>query len=324
MDAVIQRPIAQAVVFEEAPLGSVIDRLRDLTGVPFVLDMKSLEEAGLDPNVPITANVPPSSLRFVLHLLLADLDLTYLIQNDTLRVTTMDEASMNPVVYIYPLPGQIASPTLIDLIQATVAAAGIPATDSKAIPTRLYAVRDERQLQELAHKLVPLCNAALGAAGDPDAKVTAIAGTLAVQSRKRGFHAYAAEMIRAITDVDVTIPEYHGVSGSIDTNTMSRSWMGMSTDKRGTAGMGLCWVAREVFGADSPRWLAFRDWLVGDAPPWLRSVYATHGESFARWLRFRPTARLAVRLLMNAVLAAKHDRLSGIQPAHAFPTSIQE
>ena len=34
-----------------------------------------------------------------------------------------------------------------------------------------------------------------------------------------------------------------------------------------------CWVAREVYGKDDPRWLMFRAWLLGDAPAWFRGLY---------------------------------------------------
>lgn len=360
----LRRPLAESLEFDAVTLNSAIDRLRDVTGVPFVIDTRSLEEAGLDPNdVPVTASVPPSSLRSALRVLLTPLDLTYTVRDGMLVIGTKEAAQSDLVVSIYPLPARIASRSLIDLIQATVAAdtwdvvggmgsiqpspetnalaiaqteevheeildllrsmldgdlaaTGIPATEPKAIPTRLYAVRDERQLQELAQKLVPLCNAALGSAGDPDARVTVIAGLLAVQSRNRGFHSYAAEMIQAITGVDVTIPEFHGVSGV--TSTDATGGLRWGSPAAGMGGMGggmgmggLCWVAREVYGADSPRWPVFRDWLLADAPAWLRSLYAAQGESCARWLHPRPVTKLAVRLLMDAVVGTAQPRPAG-------------
>ena len=66
---------------------------------------------------------------------------------------------------------------------------------------------------------------------------------------------------------------------------------------------GLCWVAREVYGAEDPRWLLFRAWLLTDAPVWLRDLYAAHGESFAAWIHDKPVAKACVKVLMDQVIA---------------------
>ena len=66
---------------------------------------------------------------------------------------------------------------------------------------------------------------------------------------------------------------------------------------------GLCWVAREVYGAEDPRWLLFRAWLLTDAPVWLRDLYAAHGESFAAWIHDKPVAKACVKALMDQVIA---------------------
>ena len=65
---------------------------------------------------------------------------------------------------------------------------------------------------------------------------------------------------------------------------------------------GLCWVAREVYGADDPRWLLVRAWLLTEAPDWLREAYAAHGEEFAAWLHDKPLAKAAVKALMDQVV----------------------
>ncbi len=65
---------------------------------------------------------------------------------------------------------------------------------------------------------------------------------------------------------------------------------------------GICWVAREVYGADDPRWLLFRAWLLTEAPDWLREAYIEHGEEFAAWLHDKPLAKAAVKALMDRVV----------------------
>ncbi|MFM7076487.1 MAG: hypothetical protein ACKO3G_10535, partial [Planctomycetaceae bacterium] len=76
----------------------------------------------------------------------------------------------------------------------------------------------------------------------------------------------------------------------------------------GGGGMGgFCWVAREVYGTDDPRWLLFRAWMKTEAPAWLRGLYVRHGEGFAAWLHQRPAAKAVVRAAMDAVIDARSD-----------------
>lgn len=76
---------------------------------------------------------------------------------------------------------------------------------------------------------------------------------------------------------------------------------------------GFCWVAREVYGVHDPRWLAFREWMIWEAPLWLQRVYANHGEAIATWLRSRPAARVAVRLMMDQAISAAQPASSSAQ-----------
>lgn len=62
-----------------------------------------------------------------------------------------------------------------------------------------------------------------------------------------------------------------------------------------SAGAGACWVAREVFGESSALWQLFQSWLLIDAPPWFRSLYARHGQRCAEWLKDKPRVKAIVR-----------------------------
>lgn len=72
-----------------------------------------------------------------------------------------------------------------------------------------------------------------------------------------------------------------------------------------------CWVAREVYGVHDPRWLAFRQWMVWEAPAWLQDLYSTRGEGFAAWLHDRPAAKAVVRLAMDRAIATDHASAAG-------------
>ena len=66
---------------------------------------------------------------------------------------------------------------------------------------------------------------------------------------------------------------------------------------------GACWVAREVYGVENPKWLFFRAWLMTEAPDWLLEAYLAHGEEFAAWIHDKPLVKAGVKALMDLVLA---------------------
>lgn len=68
-----------------------------------------------------------------------------------------------------------------------------------------------------------------------------------------------------------------------------------------------CWVAREVYGEDNPRWQLFQRWLVTKADWALLMAYVRHGERFARLIRRRERLKAAIRDWMEA-------RIEELQP----------
>lgn len=65
----------------------------------------------------------------------------------------------------------------------------------------------------------------------------------------------------------------------------------------------LCWVAREVYGAENPKWLQFRHWMVNHSPVWFFNLYAARGERFAKWISNKPRIKNLVRRWMDGRIA---------------------
>jgi hypothetical protein len=61
-----------------------------------------------------------------------------------------------------------------------------------------------------------------------------------------------------------------------------------------------CWVAREVYGVDNPKWLQFRDWMFNDAPSNIRESYIEHGESIAKHISDKPELKSKIRRFMDS------------------------
>ena len=62
----------------------------------------------------------------------------------------------------------------------------------------------------------------------------------------------------------------------------------------------LCWVAREVYGEDDPKWLQFREWVIGYSPDWFYKAYSKYGEKVAKVVAKVPALKFAIRPFMDA------------------------
>tara|TARA_Y100000034_G_scaffold39441_1_gene48679 strand:- start:249 stop:1232 length:984 start_codon:yes stop_codon:yes gene_type:complete len=60
-----------------------------------------------------------------------------------------------------------------------------------------------------------------------------------------------------------------------------------------------CWVAREVYGVNNPKWLLFRHWLLNYSPNWFCNWYEQNGKMVAKWLSKNNWLKPAIRRWMN-------------------------
>jgi len=62
----------------------------------------------------------------------------------------------------------------------------------------------------------------------------------------------------------------------------------------------ICWVAREVYGENNPKWLQFREWVIGYSPDWFYKAYSKYGEKVAKVVAKVPALKLVIRPFMDA------------------------
>lgn len=70
-----------------------------------------------------------------------------------------------------------------------------------------------------------------------------------------------------------------------------------------------CWVAREVYGRDNPKWLIFRCWLEEEAPAWLHDLYVEEGERFAEFISDKPVFKALIKAAMDVVVEPRTNRI---------------
>jgi len=87
----------------EMSLKDVVTYLSDTHGIPIVLSSKKLDEAGVSVDTPVTKSLRGITLRSALRLLLKDLELTYVVRDEVLQITTPEDAESQLITKVYPV-----------------------------------------------------------------------------------------------------------------------------------------------------------------------------------------------------------------------------
>lgn len=335
---VLDHPLPERWELAEAPLRVVQRMIVGQFQIPCDIDARALEDYGLDLDTPITVNLERMSLRSALRQLLGNVELAFLIKNETLLITTIDKADTHLEIVLYPLPTAHSAAELIDLIQSTVAADTWDSVGGQgAIRTLLtsseFVVSQTLEVHEQIAKFM--------ARFDADLEPTA--GNQAPPAMRcysvRDPQAFAELQVKLVATCNAALGDaadlaarVSAVGGKLVVQSASRpfhvyaaelvrSVNGVESVRQeiypeqtgfetgmgagfGAGGMGgFCWVAREVYGEHDPRWIVFRAWLLNEAPACLRDNYARHGEWFAAWLRRNPAAKAVLRPLMDAAIS---------------------
>jgi hypothetical protein len=101
IDVALKKPVT--FDFTDATLADVVEFIRDFSGVNLVLDRPALQEEGISPDTPVSMRLSGVSLKSALRLVLGQLNLTYIVQNEVLLVTSQVEAQSIVVTRVYPV-----------------------------------------------------------------------------------------------------------------------------------------------------------------------------------------------------------------------------
>src|SRR5205085_5434442 len=118
----IQKSLSKGVEvrFINQPLSVVMDTLGRMAGVNVYLDPQGLNAEGVTTDTPVTLNLTqPISLKSALNLLLSPLGLSYVIQNEVLRITSEQTKDSNVYAKAYyvadlviPIPNFVPNSSL--------------------------------------------------------------------------------------------------------------------------------------------------------------------------------------------------------------------
>ena len=101
----IESKLHKPVVFDftDSTLSDVVDFLRDFTGVNIVLDKPALEEQGISDDTTVNMKLAGVSLKAALRLILDQIDLTYLIKDDVILITSTARVTGELQTRVYPV-----------------------------------------------------------------------------------------------------------------------------------------------------------------------------------------------------------------------------
>ena len=120
---------AAEIEFVETPLVDAAIFLADRHNIPVILCVPELQAAGVNMDAPVTKSLKGITLRSALRLLLKELDLTFVVKNDALFITTPDDAESRLSDVAYPVHDLLEAGNaaeyagLMNLIDSTIAPA---------------------------------------------------------------------------------------------------------------------------------------------------------------------------------------------------------
>jgi hypothetical protein len=145
----IREELAKLTSFEfnETPLREVIKYLNELHGINIEVNRKKLEDIGVTLDSPVTQVVKGVSLASALNLWLDEAGMTYVIKNEVLLFTSVEDAQRASTPRIYDLTGLGGAADRETLLKAVELVLDRPANgpDGKPMPvaSRLLIFRDK-------------------------------------------------------------------------------------------------------------------------------------------------------------------------------------
>lgn len=91
------------LAFTDVALSEAIDFLRDYHQIPIIIEETALSDEGIDSSIPVNIELSGISLRSALRLLLEQHGLTYVIEDEVMKITTETSANERLTTRVYPV-----------------------------------------------------------------------------------------------------------------------------------------------------------------------------------------------------------------------------
>lgn len=122
--------------FPDTPLSEVMDFFQNQHGINIFLDALALEQVGLTAKEPVNVSLSGIKLKSAFDIILRPLGLDYVIDQEVLKITTIEEANRILKVRIYPVADLGSSPEEFQALENVIRNTCLPplATRQKTYP----------------------------------------------------------------------------------------------------------------------------------------------------------------------------------------------
>lgn len=129
IDDMLKKPLGRSVDFQETSFRDAIAKLRDLAAIDLLMDLRGIEDAGIDSDAAFTARVPVGApLAAVLDMVVRDMGLAWIVRDDLIEITTPDRADQRLFVHVHDVSDLAAAPGGLALLGDTIKRAVHPET----------------------------------------------------------------------------------------------------------------------------------------------------------------------------------------------------
>lgn len=155
-----------SVEFRDTPLIDVVQFLSEMTKVPMIVDQLALDDEGIPSDEPITLTLAGVSLRSTMKMIFDDLSITWVLEDEVLKITSKTKAEGKQITRVYPVADLIDATDdesvqeLVVVLQAAVPDANweeVDGTGGTIYPvrfTRSIVIRQTRVVHEGVVKLL--------------------------------------------------------------------------------------------------------------------------------------------------------------------------
>lgn len=207
----LENEVVSSLAFPEGtPLEEVLAFLREGHDAPLVMDTIALDELGLGPDEPVSISVANVRLGQALRLLLSPLELTCVVADGVILVTSEEEALTKLSIAVYDVRDLLLKgdyDSLTEIITATIASDTWAENGGGEAEIRAYPQRGSliiSQTSSVHQEIAALFAALRQAPFDPEAKPTA---------ERRNNHVQAAAIRESIEAAGREYDEQHGPGG---------------------------------------------------------------------------------------------------------------
>jgi len=123
------------IEFIETPLQDVVEYLKDFHNIEMQIDKRALDDAGLGTDTPITLNAKGLPLHSALDVILHEHDLTFVVHDGYLWITTAEEAARLKSIRLYPVSDLIEEDGSSAVLEKAVRVALDEAAEQDQQPT---------------------------------------------------------------------------------------------------------------------------------------------------------------------------------------------